>query len=274
MVVKVNGVTQIDKNNLDPTITLNEGMNTVEVTVYDTYGNSATKSFKVLKDTEGPTIILLSDLPQTVSSNTFTLKGTVIDSASGISTLMVNNHSIAVTLDGNFELQLTLTQGTNTITIEAVDKLGNKTTKTVTLSYNTSQSKSYIITLKVGDPHITINGIEKNIDAQGSKPIIKNSRTLLPIRVLIESLGGTVEWDNTQKKVTITLGYNTIELWIGNPIAKVNGVDTPIDSTNSKVVPEIINGRTYLPLRFISENLGASVDWDSKSQTIIIYYFQ
>jgi len=274
LVVKVNGVTQIDKNNLDPTITLQEGMNTVEVTVYDTYGNYTTKSFKVLKDTEGPTIILPSDLPQTVYSNTFTLKGTVIDTASGVSTLTINNKPVIPTLNGNFELQLTLTQGTNTITIEAVDKLNNKTTKTLTLSYTTPQSKTYIITLKVGDPHITINGTEKNIDAQGSKPIIKNSRTLLPIRVLIESLGGTVEWDNTQRKVTITLGYNTIELWIGKPIAKVNGVDTPIDSTNSKVVPEIINGRTYLPLRFISENLGASVDWDAKTQTITIYYFK
>ncbi len=65
-----------------------------------------------------------------------------------------------------------------------------------------------------------------------------------------------------------------IKLWIGKPIAKVNGVNTPIDSTNSKVVPEIINGRTYLPLRFISENLGASVDWDAKTQTITIYYFK
>lgn len=274
LVVKVNGVVQIDKNNLDPTITLQEGMNTVEVTVYDTYGNYTTKSFKVLKDTEGPTIILPSDLPQTVYSNTFTLKGTVIDTASGVSTLTINNKPVIPTLNGNFELQLTLTQGTNTITIEAVDKLNNKTTKTLTLSYTTPQSKTYIITLKVGDPHITINGTEKNIDAQGSKPIIKNSRTLLPIRVLIESLGGTVEWDNTQRKVTITLGYNTIELWIGKPTAKVNGVDTPIDSTNSKVVPEIISGRTYLPLRFISENLGASVDWDAKTQTITIYYFK
>jgi hypothetical protein len=276
MVVKVNGVVQIDKNNLDPTITLNEGMNTVEVTVYDIYGNYATKSFKVLKDTEGPTIILPSDLPQTVSSNTFTLKGTVIDSASGISTLMVNNHSIAVTLDGNFELQLTLTQGTNTILIEAADKLGNKTTKTVTISYtqSTSQSKTSIITLKVGDPHININGIEKNIDVQGSKPIIENDRTLVPIRVLIESLGGTVEWDNTQRKVTINLGYKTIELLIGKNTAKVNGVNTPIDSTNSKVVPEIINDRTYLPLRFICENLGAVVDWDNQTQTITIYYFR
>ena len=65
-----------------------------------------------------------------------------------------------------------------------------------------------------------------------------------------------------------------IKLWIGKPIAKVNGVDTPIDSTNPKVVPEIINGRTHLPLRFISENLGASVDWDAKTQTITIYYFR
>ena len=274
LVVKVNGVTQIDKNNLDPTITLQEGMNTVEVTVYDTYGNFVTKSFKVLKDTEGPTIILPSDLPQTVSSNTFTLKGTVIDNASGISTLTINGKPVIPTLNGNFEFQLTLTQGTNTITIEAVDKLNNKTTKTLTLSYTTPQSKSYIITLKVGDPHIAINSIEKNIDSQGSKPIIQNDRTLLPIRVLIESLGGTVEWDNTQRKVTITLGYNTIELFIGKPIAKVNGVNTPIDSTNPKVVPQIINGRTYLPLRFISENLGASVDWDSTTQTITIYYFR
>ena len=119
------------------------------------------------------------------------------------------------------------------------------------------------------------SGSIKNLDiilkAKGS---VQNDRTLLPIRVLIESLGGTVEWDNTQRKVTITLGYNTIELFIGKPIAKVNGVNTPIDSTNSKVVPQIINGRTYLPLRFISENLGASVDWDSTTQTITIYYFR
>ncbi len=159
MVVKVNGITQIDKNDLVPTITPSEGMNTVEVTVYDTYGNSATKSFKVLKDTQGPTIVLPPDLPQTVSSNTFTLKGTVIDNVSGISTLTVNGKPVIPTLNGNFELQLTLTQGTNTIAIVAVDKLGNKTTKTITLSYNISQSKSYIIILKVGDPHININGI-------------------------------------------------------------------------------------------------------------------
>ena len=214
----------------------------------------------------------MPDIPQTVSSNTFTLKGRVVDDGSGVSALTINGIPVTPTLDGNFEVELTLTQGTNTITIEAVDKLGSKTTKTVTVAYTSSQSKSYIITLKVGDPHIEVNGVSKNIDAQGSKPIIQNDRTLVPIRVIIESLGGTVEWDGAQRKVTVSLGYNTIELFIGKSIAKVNGVNTPIDLTNSKVVPEIINSRTYLPLRFVCENLGTTVDWDDKTQTITIYY--
>ncbi|MCX6084560.1 MAG: copper amine oxidase N-terminal domain-containing protein, partial [Caldiserica bacterium] len=54
--------------------------------------------------------------------------------------------------------------------------------------------------------------------------------------------------------------------------AKVNGVDTPIDSTNSKVVPEIINSRTMLPLRFAAENLGCDVQWDGTTKTITVTY--
>ena len=101
-----------------------------------------------------------------------------------------------------------------------------------------------------------------------SPPVIKNNRTLLPIRAIIESLGGTVSWDATERKVTVSLGSTNIELWIGKSIAKVNGVDTPIDSSNPKVVPEIINSRTMLPLRFVAENLGATVEWDGTTITI------
>jgi len=50
-------------------------------------------------------------------------------------------------------------------------------------------------------------------------------------------------------------------------IAKVNGVDTPIDPTNPKVVPMIISGRTMLPVRFVAENLGCKVDWDTRYKT-------
>ena len=54
----------------------------------------------------------------------------------------------------------------------------------------------------------------------------------------------------------------------------VNGVNKPIDPSNNKVVPEIINSRTMLPLRFVAENIGATVDWDGTTKTITITYQQ
>ena len=94
----------------------------------------------------------------------------------------------------------------------------------------------------------------------------------MPIRPVVEALNGTVGWDGTEKKVTVTLGSTTLELWIGKNTAKVNGVNTLIDSTNAKVVPEIINSRTMLPLRFVTENLGCDVQWDGTTKTITITY--
>ena len=132
-----------------------------------------------------------------------------------------------------------------------------------------TQPEQTIIVLQIGKSAFTVNGSEKTLD---SPPILKNGRTLLPIRAIIESLGGTVEWDNTQRKVKITLKDKTIELWIGKNTAKVNGADVIIDSSNSKVVPEIINGRTMLPLRFVAENIGAEVNWDGDTKTVTITY--
>ncbi|MCX6085338.1 MAG: copper amine oxidase N-terminal domain-containing protein, partial [Caldiserica bacterium] len=63
-----------------------------------------------------------------------------------------------------------------------------------------------------------------------------------------------------------------VELWIGKSAAKVNGVSTLIDPANANVVPEIINGRTMLPVRFVSENLGCSVLWADATRTITITY--
>jgi hypothetical protein len=126
-----------------------------------------------------------------------------------------------------------------------------------------------VVVLQIGKSTFTVNGASKTLD---SPPVIKNGRTLVPIRAIIEALGGTVGWDATTKKATVTLGKKIIALWIGKNTATVNGVSTLIDSTNAKVVPEIINGRTMLPLRFVAENLGATVGWDQNTQTITITY--
>ena len=126
-----------------------------------------------------------------------------------------------------------------------------------------------MILLRIGSAVFTINGQSKTLD---SPPIIKNGRTLLPIRPVVEALGGTVGWDGTERKVTISIGSTTIEPWIGKSTAKVNGMIKPIDSTNPKVVPEIINGRTMLSLRFVTENPGCQLQWDPNTQTITITY--
>jgi len=139
------------------------------------------------------------------------------------------------------------------------------------ISNNKSIGTLYNIILRIGQTKFTVNGKIKALD---SPPIIKNNRTLLPIRAIIESLSGTVSWDATERKVTVTLGSTTVELWIGKSIAKVNGIDIPIDATNLKVVPEIINSRTMLPLRFVTENLGCSVNWEPTTKTITITYLR
>ena len=126
-----------------------------------------------------------------------------------------------------------------------------------------------VIILQIGAKNFTVNGEKRTLD---SVPIIKNGRTLLPIRAVVEALGGNVDWSFSDKKVTVSLGKNTIELWIGNPQAKVNGTTKWIDDTNHKVVPEIINGRTMLPLRFVAESLGSTVDWNGDTKTITITY--
>jgi outer membrane protein assembly factor BamB len=140
--------------------------------------------------------------------------------------------------------------------------------------YAIGETKTAEITiiLQIGNPNITINDNTKPIDEQGTKPVIKNSRTLVPVRAIVEALNGTVDWDATAKKVTVILGSTTIELWIGKSTAKVNGIDTLIDAANSKVVPEIINSRTMLPLRFVTENLGCDVQWDGTTKIITITY--
>lgn len=127
--------------------------------------------------------------------------------------------------------------------------------------------KKTCLNLTIGSSKMLVNGAVKDIDpGYQTAPTILNGRTMVPIRAIIESLGGTVDWSASDQKTTITLKDTAIVLWIGEKSATINGVDKTIDNTPILSA----TGRTMMPLRFITENLGHSVDWDDSSETIAI----
>ena len=121
---------------------------------------------------------------------------------------------------------------------------------------------SHMLVLTIGSSVMSVDGRRATLD---SPPIIREGRTLLPIRAVIEALEGSVAWDAVARKATVTLGTHTIEIWIGSNQARVNGVDVPLD-----VAAMIVNSRTLLPLRFVAENLGCTVTWDPVGRTVTI----
>ena len=126
-----------------------------------------------------------------------------------------------------------------------------------------------VLVLRVGSPAMKAGSSSVVLDAP---PVIVEGRTLVPIRAVVESLGGTVAWDAASQTVTISVDGTELKLVIGKSNALVNGKSTPIDSTNPKVVPQILNNRTMLPLRFVAESLGADVQWEASTETITITY--
>jgi sugar lactone lactonase YvrE len=126
-----------------------------------------------------------------------------------------------------------------------------------------------MLVLQVGSPTMKAGGANVALD---SPPVIIQSRTLVPIRAVVEALGGTVAWDASTQTVTIGLQGTVLKLVIGKSSALVNGTPAPIDPANAKVVPQIIGSRTMLPLRFVAESLGADVQWEASTQTITVTF--
>lgn len=123
------------------------------------------------------------------------------------------------------------------------------------------------IILRIGSKNMYVNGRLVVLD---SVPITRNDRTLLPIRFVAEALGAQVGWDEATQKVTIQDKTTKIEMWINKPTALVNGKTVYIDPANHKVTPILVNARTMVPVRFVAETLGATVEWNEKLQQVTI----
>ena len=127
---------------------------------------------------------------------------------------------------------------------------------------NAKELEKKQIILSIGQKDAKIWGETVNNDVA---PVIRNDRTMLPIRLIAESLGATVAWDGENRVVTITRNKTVIKITIDSSTAIVNGVEAELDS------PAFIeNDRTFIPIRFVSENLGAKVEWIGESRQVII----
>jgi len=123
--------------------------------------------------------------------------------------------------------------------------------------------------VKEKDVNLVIGSSQAQINDQSvtmSAPALEvDGRTLVPLRFISEAFGCEVQWNGDLNTATVTLVNQTIEVPLGKNYAVING-----DKKDVLVPAQLINDRTYVPLRFISENLGAKVDYNADTQAIAI----
>lgn len=124
-----------------------------------------------------------------------------------------------------------------------------------------------VITMRYNSPWCVIGDTVTQIDETSSAVVLmaENGRTMLPIRRMIEAFGGTVEWVQETNGVRCSLNGTSVELELDSTTALVNGEEVTMD-----VPMRAKNNRTFVPVRFVSENLGLTVEWEGKNQIVVV----
>lgn len=131
-------------------------------------------------------------------------------------------------------------------------------------------SYKHFIMLKLEDPNMSVDGVSQEVDpGRGTAPEVIAGRTMVPIRAVVEAIGGTVEWDGATRKITLKARGNTVEMWLGKTDIKINGESKKMD-----IAPVSKNDRTFVPVRFAAENLNCKVDWINSTKEAVIVYEQ
>ena len=259
--VKVGGDSVIvdGLGNFEASIDVLSSPQIINISATDPAGNSSQKTLTVYLDTTPPNLTIVKPVMfQQVSKLPLIVEGITEKGAK----VTVNGDSAEVREDGVFSHSLkTLPEGQiAVIEVVATDEAGNSTKKTVSVKY----SKSIIMKLQVGNKTALINNEISSLEAA---PVIKDGRTMIPLRFVGEAFGAEFTYDPVFKIIDINFGSDKIKMQIGKKTAIVNGVEITLD-----VAPFIVNGRTLVPIRFISETFGAEVVWDGTTKTVTIVY--
>jgi hypothetical protein len=182
----------------------------------------------------------------TSSNNTVT-----VSHATGLQNALtkVTNPTARQAIQQNIDRQNgTITTG-DTVSVD-----GNTAATADTVSVNPTATADTVI--------VKVNGRVLSFDSQ---PVIQHGRTIVPLRSIFEALGVNIQWDGKTGTVKANKGAKKVMLKIGSPVATVNNKAVTLDEK-----AQIIKGRTMVPLRFVSESLGAKVTWNAATHTAVI----
>lgn len=121
---------------------------------------------------------------------------------------------------------------------------------------------SFTVVLAADTITVYVNGERIHFDVD---PVTENDRTLVPMRSIFEALGATVGWDETTSTATAVNGSDTLQIKIDSTVLMKNGREIILD-----VPARLIGGRTLVPVRAVSEGLGAEVEWDAEGSRVLI----
>ncbi len=126
-------------------------------------------------------------------------------------------------------------------------------------------AESVTIKLWIGRTQIDIDGETAELEA--APYLTEGGRTMVPLRALGEALGAEFAWDGEKKQVTYRRGDVVLVLTLGSAAVLVNGAEQVIDAA-----PQAAAGRTFVPLRVVTENLGFDVKWDNATKQVTLIY--
>ncbi|MHB8107439.1 MAG: stalk domain-containing protein [Candidatus Cryosericum sp.] len=239
-------------------MTLSGDSGVITVRSTDASGNVAEKTLHVSFDTTAPVLTLTT--PK-MFDKVYKLPLAVTGHTEVGATVTVNGATAPLQPDGTFETSVgILSDGMNVITVKSMDAAGNVTTRTVSVSF----LKTTIIRMQIGKIDALVNAESKKLT---SAPVIRNGSTLVPLRFIAEALGVSPSWDAVFSVIDMSVGGHEVRLQIGARFAGVDGKRVALDTA-----PIIVGGVTMVPLRFVSETMGADVMWDAATRTVTVIY--
>lgn len=256
--VKVqNEVFQAISGNVNAILKLTEGENTISIVATDLAGNSSYKEIIVVLDTVPPFIEVTKPLPWSRSIR----RSIIIEGKTSPDAIIYLNGKPMPNENGDFSFNYSLSPGLNSLTFEAIDPAGNSKTYYLPVTYY----PNFTLKLFIGTNVAETSFGKVTLDA----PIyIKNGYTFVPLRFFAEILDCEINFEPIFQIITITDPYGKkIVMQVGNNTVTVNE-----EKTSLPVPPEIKNGRTFVPLRFIAEEFSFQLNYVKKDNAVIMVY--